>query len=128
MNDEPFLNVIKHSEQGSTHHLLPTKSSTPLSQCTTSNPHNNVYSAKGMAWYVEQNECKHEEHLQVFQEAQAIVNILQAQTLNQTKFDMNFQITFGQVRDHQFWNSLEECTITTKNKIERKTFTRLSIH
>ncbi len=81
-----------------------------------------------MAWYVEQNECKHEEHLQVFQEAQAIVNILQAQILNQTKFDMNFQITFGQVRDHQFWNSLEECTITTKNKIERKTFTRLSIH
>ncbi len=76
MNDEPFLYVIKHLEQGSTHHLLPTKSSTPLSQYTTSNLHNNVYSAKGVVWYIEQNECKHEEHLQVFQEAQAIVNSL----------------------------------------------------
>ncbi len=54
----------------------------------------------------------------MFQEAQAIVNRLQAQTLNQTKFDINFEVTFGQVRDYQFWSTLEECTITTKNEIE----------
>lgn len=96
VNDEPFLNVIKHLEQGSTHHLLPTKFSTPLSQCTTSNPHNNVYNAKGVAWYIEQNECTHEEHLQVFQEAQAIVNSLQAQTLNHM-MDINTNIIFFNV-------------------------------
>jgi hypothetical protein len=71
-----------------------------------------------VGWYIEQNECKHEKHLQMFQEAQAIVNRLQAQTLNQTKFDINFEVTFGQVRDYQFWSTLEECTITTKNEIE----------